>query len=302
MRYFTGTDDMARQTRDRLLAARRLCLAIDLDETLVHANPVPEPGDAVAEPEQFFAVYWTERHRVALRPQVREFLAELAPMYEMCVSTQAQVDYARCVIAELDPTGELFGDRVCARVLADSPVTYKSLIPDMGGPSVALAVDDRLDAWEAGCTVLTVRPFRAFPNPPLPPTPGPDRALSCVAERLRAVYAEFYRRADLGEDPSVSVVVARLRQRALAGITIAFAGVLEPGEVLLGHRYVQCARELGAECVQDVTLGVTHLVVADGNPQRFPGITAVNLDWLHTAAETWSWPDEADFPPRPMQS
>ena len=58
---------------------------------------------------------WTK-----LRPGVEDFLQVLAPLFEMCIYTHGDREYAAAMARLLDPHGTLFGTRiisaVCVRV------------------------------------------------------------------------------------------------------------------------------------------------------------------------------------------
>jgi len=74
---------------------REFTLVLDLDETLIHFN---DNGGM----ESFFLI----------RPGCREFLAELAPLYEIVIFTAAMQDYADSVLDQLDPEGKLIKHRL----------------------------------------------------------------------------------------------------------------------------------------------------------------------------------------------
>jgi Dullard-like phosphatase family protein len=80
-------------------------LVLDLDETLVHAVPVPVkpmfPAELlkVSQDEGDF-VLW-----LAIRPHVQEFLSSMAAHYELVVWTAGTEPYGRAVVQRLDPSG-----------------------------------------------------------------------------------------------------------------------------------------------------------------------------------------------------
>lgn len=54
---------------------------------------------------------WTK-----LRPGVRSFLATCAPLFEMCIYTHGDREYAAQMAKLLDPSGSLFADRIISQV------------------------------------------------------------------------------------------------------------------------------------------------------------------------------------------
>lgn len=83
----------------------RICLALDLDETLVHSSFKPVPNPDFVVPIEIDG----ERHQVYVlkRPYVDQFLAAVAPLFEVVLFTASLSKYADPVTDLLDP------NRVC---------------------------------------------------------------------------------------------------------------------------------------------------------------------------------------------
>lgn len=87
-------------------AKDRICLVLDLDETLVHSSFDPFPGGAdfsvpLEMPGDRHTVY------VKKRPFVDEFLAKCSQWYEVVVFTASLALYANPVMDVLDPTNHV---------------------------------------------------------------------------------------------------------------------------------------------------------------------------------------------------
>jgi RNA polymerase II subunit A small phosphatase-like protein len=79
----------------------KICLVVDLDETLIHSSFSLVPG---AELTFSFSTDKGELTvSVKVRPGAREFLAELAPLYEIVVFTASVKPYADVVVDYIDP-------------------------------------------------------------------------------------------------------------------------------------------------------------------------------------------------------
>lgn len=83
--------------------AKKICLVLDLDETLVHASfqPLPDPDFrfSLGADENEVGLF------VNIRPGAEEFLKELGPLYELVVFTASCQAYADEVINYIDPEG-----------------------------------------------------------------------------------------------------------------------------------------------------------------------------------------------------
>ena len=89
------------------------CLILDLDETLIHST------FHVVLPEAHWILTLDlgnpagpESVSVCMRPYALEFLAKLAPYYELVIFTASIAAYANAVIDHLDPTGAYISHRL----------------------------------------------------------------------------------------------------------------------------------------------------------------------------------------------
>ncbi|EGZ24411.1 hypothetical protein PHYSODRAFT_325530 [Phytophthora sojae] len=81
----------------------KMCLVLDLDETLVHSSFRPTPNPDFVIPVE---IDGTIHHVfVAKRPGAEEFLVEMAKYYEIVIYTASLSKYADPLLDQLDPEG-----------------------------------------------------------------------------------------------------------------------------------------------------------------------------------------------------
>ena len=172
----------------RLRARRKLSLLLDLDHTLVHTTdsaraaelfgevvggcgggvradvaPVPPPADGFSRTDifHFSDDAHATRYFVKMRPGLREFLAAASALYELHVDTAATRAYALAVVAHLDPTGALFGDRIVSRCDVGKfehkrvQWAHRSLRDD----SMSVIVDDTVAVWKGSRCLVSIEPY-----------------------------------------------------------------------------------------------------------------------------------------------
>ncbi|WAQ83139.1 hypothetical protein PtA15_3A506 [Puccinia triticina] len=167
------------ETRTRLLKAQKLSLIVDLDQTIVHATVDPTVGEWMADPSNpnWPALQGVSRFQLndppslsnegcyyylKQRPGLADFLHSLADKYEMHVYTMGTRAYADAVCKIIDPTGEIFSDRILSRDESGS-MTQKSitrLFPV--DTSMVVIIDDRGDVWEYSPNLVSVLPYNFF--------------------------------------------------------------------------------------------------------------------------------------------
>ncbi|KAI7963933.1 hypothetical protein MJO29_004360 [Puccinia striiformis f. sp. tritici] len=194
------------ETRNRLLKAEKLSLIVDLDQTIVHATVDPTVGEWMVDPSN---PNWKALQNVSKfqlndgpsstatnqeggggcyyylkqRPGLTEFLNSLSEKYEMHVYTMGTRAYAEAVCKIIDPTNQIFGNRILSRDESGS-MTQKSitrLFPV--DTSMVVIIDDRGDVWEYSPNLVAVVPYNFFvgigdingaflpPTQPLEPAP-----------------------------------------------------------------------------------------------------------------------------------
>lgn len=169
-----------------MLAAKKLSLVLDLDQTVLHATKDESISHLLeARPELSGQIHPItvagERYFIKLRPHLEEFLVQLSRLFELHVYTMGTREYARAVIKLFDPHGHLFYDRILTRDDARATIigteaegaageqhrkSLKRLFPT--DDSTVLVVDDRADVWEYSRNLVPVPPcMEPETGPPL---------------------------------------------------------------------------------------------------------------------------------------
>jgi RNA polymerase II subunit A-like phosphatase len=168
-------------SKKRLLAAKKLSLIVDLDQTVIHttcertiaewqADPNNPNYDAVKDVRSFqladdnvanVAANW---YYVKMRPGLKEFFDRLSTMYEMHVYTMATRAYAQAVANIIDPERKYFGDRILSRDenYTDKLKSLNRLFPT--NTDMAVIIDDRADVWHYSDHLVRVPVFNFFPG------------------------------------------------------------------------------------------------------------------------------------------
>lgn len=168
-------------TQKRLLRQRKLSLVVDLDQTIIHACIEPTVGEwqrdpsnpnhsAVRDVRSFqlnddgprgLALGCT--YYIKLRPGLKDFLEEVAKMYELHVYTMGTRAYAFNIAKIVDPDKKLFGNRVISRD-ENGSITSKSLhrlFPV--STDMVVIIDDRADVWPRNrANLIKVVPYDFF--------------------------------------------------------------------------------------------------------------------------------------------
>ncbi|KAI3400089.1 hypothetical protein diail_4627 [Diaporthe ilicicola] len=187
----------------RLLEHRKLSLVVDLDQTIIHACIDPTVGEWQNDPSnpnhqavkdvQSFQLNDDGLRGMAsgcsyyikMRPNLRQFLANIAKLYELHVYTMGTRAYAMNIARIVDPDKKLFGDRIISRD-ENGNMTAKSLqrlFPV--STNMVVVIDDRADVWPNNRrNLIKVVPYDFFKgtgdiNSSFLPkrtdqTPGPD--------------------------------------------------------------------------------------------------------------------------------
>lgn len=152
-------------TARRLFESQRLSLVLDLDHTLVHATDDPRaaailhhsPPDVDLSSISSFTLGPSDssissRMYLKLRPYLSQFLATVAPKFELHIYTMGSRLYADRVAKLIDPDSKFFSGRITSREdFAEGRFNRKNI--DRLFPcddSMVLIVDDREDVWISG--------------------------------------------------------------------------------------------------------------------------------------------------------
>lgn len=309
---------------------RKLALVLDLDMTLVHAlqfsafTPKFDPSSLysvkfssdVDNPQIFSLMLDDQPYILKLRPGVRAFLNELAPLYELSIFTKATRPYLNFLLAALDPDRELFA---CAISRDDAPeldidTKVMSLVTDRPLSEIVV-FDDRQTVWrECAENVVRADPYvflekkmgslAAAVNNKTCICEDPDRQLASISELLKSIHFEYSQSTD---NADVREIIKRVRSRVLKGCRLMFSGVLKEDMPELLKQVSSLGGEVSLD--EDDLYGpdgqprVTHLVVAGNvrtkkiyDASKHNGkIKIVHAGWLAHAGSVWRRPREDWF-------
>ncbi|KAF7249602.1 hypothetical protein EG68_09512 [Paragonimus skrjabini miyazakii] len=159
----TVAAELALQDEQSLLAARKLVLLVDLDETVLHTTNDPQ------------AFHYKNVHRYRLpgsplvyhtsfRPHLHAVLEKLSKYYQMHICTFGNRIYAHQLAAMIDPKRRYFSHRILSRDECFNPVTksanLKALFPR--GLNMVCIIDDRGEVWDWSPHLIQVKPYRFF--------------------------------------------------------------------------------------------------------------------------------------------
>lgn len=316
--------EVAGYRESRSLAdAKKLCLVLDLDNTLVdsvllsHLAPEEQCSlDAADAPLNGTLFVLQDLPLVTkLRPFVREFLRQAGDMFEMYVYTMGNREYAAAVVNLLDPEGAYFGSRVISREFSTS-ATYKSLDLVLAPESAVLILDDTEQVWpDHRRNLIPISSYKFFDFE----TSLEDSidwksyagtridededggVLSSILGVLKEVHGEFFDPkygANNWDKRDVRKVLAGVRSRVLKGCVLALSKIVASGSE--SDRLRAAAEELGAKCKAGIGSSVTHVVALDVEEEsarwaKREGKKLVSPDWLWAAYYHWRRKPEDDF-------
>lgn len=310
LEVFEGLDEEEREAvyqerarrieeQNRMLNARKLCLVLDLDHTLLnsakfteideeweallHANEAAErkkvDDNGVSRRELYRFPHmgmWTK-----LRPGVWDFLSRASELFELHVYTMGNKAYATEMAKLLDPTGTLFAGRVISK--GDDGDTFdddgrlpksKDLDGVLGMESAVIIIDDSVRVWpHHRHNLIVVERYMYFPSSRRQfGLPGlslleikhdereTDGMLASVLSVIEDIHHTFFANKWIHE-VDVRRILAAVKQNVLAGCKILFSRVFPQGESLPHlHPLWQTAEHFGATCTTTLDEDITHVV------------------------------------------
>jgi RNA polymerase II subunit A small phosphatase-like protein len=158
--------------------ADRICLVLDLDETLIHSSFLEIPNFnfsfSFGTEEAMSPVY------VLIRPGAEQLLRELGPLYELVVFTAGIQPYADIVIDHIDPE-----HHIRFRLYRDSCTEFGgSMVKDLGRLNRPL---ERIIILDNSPSAYVMHPYNAIPIESWFDEPT-DRALFSVIFLLKNSY------------------------------------------------------------------------------------------------------------------
>ncbi|XP_022991986.1 RNA polymerase II C-terminal domain phosphatase-like 3 [Cucurbita maxima] len=325
------------QEQKKMFAARKLCLVLDLDHTLlnsakfVEVDPVhdeilrkKEEQDREKALRHLFRFphmgMWTK-----LRPGVWNFLEKASELFELHLYTMGNKQYATEMAKVLDPKGSLFAGRVISRgddvdlVDGDDRIPRsKDLEGVLGMESAVVIIDDSIRVWPHNkMNLIVVERYTFFPcsrrqfgllGPSLLEIDHDERpedgTLASSLAVIQSIHQTFFSHPALDE-VDVRNILASVQQKILAGCRIVFSRVFPVGEANPHlHPLWQTAEQFGAVCTNQIDEQVTHVVANSLGTDKVnwalsTGRFVVHPGWVEASALLYRRANEQDFAIKP---
>ncbi|KAJ7945602.1 RNA polymerase II C-terminal domain phosphatase-like 3 [Quillaja saponaria] len=325
------------EEQKKMFAARKLCLVLDLDHTLlnsakfVEVDPVhdeilrkKEEQDREKPHRHLFRFphmgMWTK-----LRPGVWNFLEKASKLYELHLYTMGNKLYATEMAKVLDPKGVLFSGRVISRGDDGEPFDGDERVPKskdlegvLGMESAVVIIDDSLRVWPHNkLNLIVVERYTYFPcsrrqfgllGPSLleidhdeRPEDGTLASSLAVIEKIHQI---FFSHLSL-EEADVRNILATEQRKILGGCRIVFSRVFPVGEANPHlHPLWQTAEQFGAVCTNQIDEQVTHVVANSLGTDKVnwalsTGRFVVHPGWVEASALLYRRANERDFSIKP---
>ncbi|KAG1370200.1 RNA polymerase II C-terminal domain phosphatase-like 3 [Cocos nucifera] len=319
--------------QNNMFAARKLCLVLDLDHTLlnsakfVEVDPVheeilrkKEEQDREKPQRHLFRFQhmgmWTK-----LRPGIWNFLEKASKLYEMHLYTMGNKLYATEMAKVLDPTGTLFAGRVISRGDDGDPFDGDERVPKskdldgvLGMESAVVIIDDSVRVWPHNkLNLIVVERYTYFPcsrrqfglfGPSLLEIDHDERpedgTLASSLAVIERIHHNFFSHRSLN-DIDVRNILAAEQHKILGGCKIVFSRVFPVGEANPHlHPLWQMAEQFGAVCTNQIDEQVTHVVANSLGTDKVnwalsTGRFVVHPGWVEASALLYRRVNEQDF-------
>ncbi|XP_050221698.1 RNA polymerase II C-terminal domain phosphatase-like 3 [Mercurialis annua] len=317
----------------KLFSARKLCLVLDLDHTLLNSAKFAEVDPAHDEilrkkeeqdrekPRRHIFRFphmsmWTK-----LRPGIWNFLEKASKLYELHLYTMGNKLYATEMAKVLDPTGTLFNGRVLSRGDDGDPFDGDERVPKskdlegvLGMESDVVIIDDSVRVWPHNkLNLIVVERYIYFPCSRRQfGLPGPslleidhderpeDGTLACSLAVIERIHQNFFAHPSLDE-ADVRNILASEQRKILAGCRVVFSRVFPVGEANPHlHPLWQTAEQFGAVCTNQIDEQVTHVVANSLGTDKVnwalsTGRSVVYPGWVEASALLYRRANEQDF-------
>jgi RNA polymerase II C-terminal domain phosphatase-like 3/4 len=325
------------EEQNKMFSARKLCLVLDLDHTLLNSAKFVEIEPAHDEllrkkeeqdrekPHRHLFRFphmgmWTK-----LRPGVWNFLEKASKLFEMHLYTMGNKLYATEMAKVLDPKGVLFSGRVISKGDDGDIVDGEERIPKskdlegvLGMESAVVIIDDSVKVWPHNkLNLILVERYIYFPCsrrqfglPGLSlleidhderPEDGTLASSMAVIERI---HEKFFSSKAL-EEADVRTILAQEQQKILGGCKIVFSRVFPVGEANPHmHPLWQQAEQFGAVCTTQIDDQVTHVVANSLGTDKVnwalsTGRFVVHPGWVEASTLLYRRVNEHDFAIKP---
>ncbi|KAK7340800.1 hypothetical protein VNO77_21513 [Canavalia gladiata] len=325
------------EEQNKMFAARKLCLVLDLDHTLlnsakfVEVDPVheeilrkKEEQDREKSHRHLFRFphmgMWTK-----LRPGIWNFLEKASKLYELHLYTMGNKLYATEMAKVLDPKGVLFAGRVISKGDETDSVDGDERVPKskdlegvLGMESAVVIIDDSVRVWPHNkLNLIVVERYTYFPcsrrqfglpGPSLLEIDHDERpeagTLASSLAVIERIHQNFFASQSL-EEVDVRNILASEQRKILAGCRIVFSRVFPVGEANPHlHPLWQTAEQFGAVCTNQIDEQVTHVVANSLGTDKVnwalsTGRFVVHPGWVEASALLYRRANEQDFAIKP---
>uniref|UniRef100_J3N8N8 protein-serine/threonine phosphatase n=1 Tax=Oryza brachyantha TaxID=4533 RepID=J3N8N8_ORYBR len=319
--------------QQKMFAAQKLCLVLDLDHTLLNSakfaevEPIheeilrkKEEQDRERADRHLFCFHhmgmWTK-----LRPGIWNFLEKASKLYELHLYTMGNKIYATEMARVLDPTGTLFAGRVISRGDDGDTLDSDERVPKskdldgvLGMESAVVIIDDSVRVWPHNKhNLIVVERYTYFPCSRRQfGLPGPslleidrderpeDGTLASSLAVIERIHQNFFTHPNLN-DADVRSILASEQQRILGGCRIVFSRIFPVGEANPHmHPLWQTAEQFGAVCTNQIDDRVTHVVANSLGTDKVnwalsTGRFVVHPGWVEASALLYRRASELDF-------
>ncbi|XP_027349829.1 RNA polymerase II C-terminal domain phosphatase-like 3 [Abrus precatorius] len=325
------------EEQNKMFAARKLCLVLDLDHTLlnsakfVEVDPVheeilrkKEEQDREKPHRQLFRFphmgMWTK-----LRPGIWNFLEKASKLYELHLYTMGNKLYATEMAKVLDPKGVLFAGRVISRGDDTDSADGDERVPKskdlegvLGMESAVVIIDDSVRVWPHNkLNLIVVERYTYFPcsrrqfglpGPSLLEIDHDERpeagTLASSLAVIERIHQNFFASQSL-EEVDVRNILASEQRKILGGCRIVFSRVFPVGEANPHlHPLWQTAEQFGAVCTTQIDEQVTHVVANSLGTDKVnwalsTGRFVVHPGWVEASALLYRRANEQEFVVKP---
>lgn len=321
------------EEQNKMFAAQKLCLVLDLDHTLLNSAKfveVDKNHDEILRKKEELDREKPQRHLfrflhmgmwTKLRPGIWNFLEKASKLYELHLYTMGNKYYATEMAKVLDPTGTLFAGRVISRGDDGDPFDGDERLPKskdldgvLGMESAVVIIDDSVRVWPHNkLNLIVVERYTYFPcsrrqfglmGPSLLEIDHDERpedgTLASSLAVIERIHQNFFSHKALN-DVDVRNILASEQRKILAGCRIVFSRVFPVGEANPHlHPLWQTAEQFGAVCTNQIDDQVTHVVANSLGTDKVnwalsTGRFVVHPGWVEASALLYRRVNERDF-------
>uniref|UniRef100_A0A1D1ZKU4 protein-serine/threonine phosphatase n=2 Tax=Anthurium amnicola TaxID=1678845 RepID=A0A1D1ZKU4_9ARAE len=321
------------EEQSRMFAAKKLCLVLDLDHTLLNSAKFIEVDQVHEEilrkkeeqdrekPQRSLFRFphmgmWTK-----LRPGIWNFLVKASQLYELHLYTMGNKLYATEMAKVLDPSGALFSGRVISKGDDGDPFDSDDRVPKskdldgvLGMESAVVIIDDSARVWpHHKLNLIVVERYTYFPCSRRQfGLPGPslleidhderleDGTLASSLAVIERIHQNFFSHQCLS-DVDVRNILASEQRKILSSCRIVFSRIFPVGEANPHmHPLWQTAEQFGAVCTNQIDDQVTHVVANSLGTDKVnwalsTGRFVVHPGWVEASALLYRRANEQDF-------